>query len=143
MEKIKISFTVDSTDYSAPLLLEVFVGDQEIYHDHIKELTPVQAEVELESGEWNLSFVMSNKQTAHTLVDVDGNIIKDARLKISDIKFDDIPLGQTFIDHSVYHHDFNGTQTAVQDKFYGEMGCNGRLILNFSTPIYVWLLEHM
>jgi hypothetical protein len=43
----------------------------------------------------------------------------------------------------VYEHDYNGTGTLTQEKFYGQMGCNGTVSLAFCTPIYMWLLEHM
>jgi hypothetical protein len=46
-------------------------------------------------------------------------------------------------EQAVYTHDFNGTQQEIQDEFYSEMGCNGTVSLKFSTPIYLWLLEHM
>ena len=42
-----------------------------------------------------------------------------------------------------FQHDFNGTQPEIKDTFFGEMGCNGTVSLRFTTPIYLWLLEHM
>ena len=48
-----------------------------------------------------------------------------------------------FVEQAVYTHDFNGTSKATENKFYGELGCNGTVSLKFSTPMYLWLLEHM
>jgi hypothetical protein len=44
---------------------------------------------------------------------------------------------------ATYTHNFNGAGAETQEKFYGEIGCNGIVSLKFSTPIYLWLLEHM
>jgi hypothetical protein len=90
-----------------------------------------------------LYFIIKNKKQEHTKIDEQGNIISDARLTLKDVAFDEIPLAQLFVDHAVYRHNFNGTSSAVDDKFFGELGCNGTLSLHFTTPIYLWLLEHM
>ena len=86
---------------------------------------------------------MKNKTTDHTQIDEHGTIIQDAVIKINNLCFDEIELGQVFIDHAEYVHDFNGTKNIITDKFYGEMGCNGTVSLKFTTPIYIWLLENM
>ena len=59
------------------------------------------------------------------------------------VEFDDIEIDQIVSELAEYHHNFNGTQPAIVDQFYGEMGCNGTLRLEFTTPIYLWLLENM
>jgi hypothetical protein len=86
---------------------------------------------------------MKHKTTEHTKIDEQGAIVSDACLTVSNLAFDEIELKQIFIDHAVYTHNFNGTQTEIQDKFYGEMGCNGTVSFKFTTPICLWLLEHM
>ena len=96
-----------------------------------------------DEADHELRFVMKNKTVAHTQIDLSGNIVTDARLTISDVAFDEIKLGQMFIDQTQYTHDFNGSQPEITDRFYGEMGCNGTVSLQFTTPIYLWLLEHM
>jgi hypothetical protein len=87
---------------------------------------------------------MKDKISDHTQIDLDGNIISDTRLVITNLAFDDINLGQLITEHAVYTHDQNAQlPTPVQDKFYSEMGCNGTVSLKFTTPVYLWLLEHM
>lgn len=90
-----------------------------------------------------LTFCLSQKTAAHTTIDADGNIVDDLVVEIRDLCFDEIPLAQIFVEHAVYEHDFNGTRQPITDRFYGTMGCNGTVSLKFSTPIYLWLLEHM
>jgi len=90
-----------------------------------------------------LEFVLSDKMPEHTRITEQGEIISDVTVRIQDIAFDDISIDQIFSELAEYHHDFNGTQPAIVDRFYGEMGCNGTVRLEFTTPIYLWLLETM
>ena len=90
-----------------------------------------------------LEFVLSGKTIEHTKITDQGEITSDVRVRIQDIAFDDIVIDQIVSELAKYHHDFNGTQTATVDRFYGEMGCNGTVRLEFTTPIYLWLLENM
>jgi len=90
-----------------------------------------------------LEFVLSGKTSEHTQITEQGEIESDVTVQIKDIAFDDIVIDQMVSELAEYHHDFNGTQPAVIDRFYGEMGCNGTVRLQFTTPIYLWLLENM
>jgi hypothetical protein len=140
----QISCGISTTDPSACLGLEIRLDRQVIFDlEHVTN--PIQFSYSLgdDEGEHCLEFVMKNKTTNDTTIDSAGNILKDARLIISDITFDEIELNQIFINHAVYTHDFNGSQPETQHKFYGEMGCNGSVSLEFSTPVYLWLLENM
>jgi len=90
-----------------------------------------------------LEFVLSGKTQEHTLVNDAGDITSDVTVRVQDISFDDIAIGQIFSELAEYHHNFNGSQPAIVDRFYGEIGCNGTVRLEFTTPIYLWLLENM
>jgi hypothetical protein len=69
--------------------------------------------------------------------------LDDACLKISGLNFDNIELGQLVNKLTVYEHDFNGTSEKTKHKFFGVMGCNGTAELQFTTPVYLWILENM
>jgi len=139
-----ISFTLDTTDPSAELGFEAWLDSQKFVDiDHVQSCQVIELAMPENDGEHELKFILKNKTSQHTKVDVDGNIISDARLTLSELAFDEIQLGNTGTKLSVYTHNFNGTQTEIQDEFYGEMGCNGVVTLKFSTPIYIWLLENM
>lgn len=143
-EKIKISCSIGTTDGSATLGAEVWIDDQRIFNsEHVTETVNVEHEMPDDEGEHEIRFVLKNKTAEHTKINEAGEIVQDARLTVSDVEFDEIKLGQVFIDQAVYTHNFNGTQDEIQDKFYGEMGCNGSVALKFSTPVYLWLLENM
>jgi hypothetical protein len=139
-----ISCRVGTTDASAPLGLEVWVDAQQFVNiDHVQG--PQDLVIELPDDEANheLRFVMKNKTVEHTLVDDNNNIIKDASLSITDVAFDEIKLGHMLTELAVYTHNYNDTAGRVFDKFYGTLGCNGTVSLKFTTPLYIWLLEHL
>ena len=139
-----ISFTLDTTDPDASLGFEAWVNDQKFFDsDHVQARQPIVIEIDDDDGEHEIKFVLKNKNSDHTQVDETGNIVADARLIVTDLAFDEIQLGHMVTEQAVYTHDFNGTGQLTQDKFYNEMGCNGTVSLKFSTPIYLWLLEHM
>jgi len=140
-----ITFSLATTDASAALGFEAWIDDRKYLDvDHVKETQPVSVELDdQDDAEHELRLVLKNKTTAHTQVDEHGNILTDARLLITDVAFDEIRLGHMFVEQAVYTHDFNGTGKTTEDKFYGELGCNGTVSLKFNTPIYLWLLEHM
>ena len=144
MSTALISCSIGTTDATANLGIEVWLNDQHILNqDHVAELIEFKYELPDEDAEHELRFVMKNKTTEHTKIDEQGAIVSDACLTVSNLAFDEIELKQIFINHAVYTHDFNGSQAEIQDKFYGDMGCNGTVSLKFSTPIYMWLLENM
>jgi len=145
MTKILVSFDLTSSDYTVPLGFEVMLNDVVLFSvDHVAEATPVSLEINNDEDEnkHEFKFVMKNKTQEHTVVDDDGNIVTNAMLSIANVAFDEIKLGHTFTKNAVYHHDFNGSQDPVEDKFYGDMGCNGHVSLQFTTPVYLWLLEN-
>jgi hypothetical protein len=90
-----------------------------------------------------LVFTLAGKSPEHTKISTDGLIMEDLVVEISDISFDDIQLGHTFTSLAVYTHDWNGTGATTTQPFYSTMGCNGTVSLEFNTPVYLWLLEHM
>jgi len=140
----QISCNIGTTDPTAKLALEIWLDDQQLWHtEQIAELTSLTFDLEEDEVEHELKFVMKNKDSSHTTVDSNGNILSDAKLTISDLAFDEIKLGQIFIDKSTYTHNFNGNGSEIVDRFYGEIGCNGTISLKFTTPIYLWLLENM
>lgn len=139
-----ISCQIDTTDASAALGLEIWIDDQKFFDtDHVRSAENISIELAEDKSEHELRFVMKNKTASHTQVSQAGDIIADARLIITDLAFDEIKLGNIVTEQAVYTHNFNGTGQPIQDKFYSEIGCNGTVSLKFSTPIYLWLLEHM
>jgi hypothetical protein len=136
--------TIAPTTAAVPLGLEVWIDDQKLFDQaHVQESHRISTDLLDDDGEHELRFVLKNKLSEHTQVDADNTIISDARISVSDIEFDGIALNQLVPDLAEYQHNFNGTGELSVHKFYGELGCNGTATLKFTTPIYLWLLEHM
>jgi hypothetical protein len=142
---VAISFVLDTTDAAVPLGFEAWIDDKKFYDTaHVQDNQKIQIEIADDDAQHELRLVLKNKILDHTKIDQVGNIISDARLIITDLTFDGIALGPLVSNHAIYTHDQNAQlPTPVQDKFYGEMGCNGTISLKFTTPMYLWLLEHM
>ena len=139
-----VSVDISSSDFSAALGLEVWIDRTEIFScNHVQQAQTITFDLPDDEGDHELRFVLKNKTEEHTQINQNGAIVKDALLAVSNVKFDEIDLGQLFLKHAVYTHNFNGSSAEIQDKFYGSMGCNGTVSLKFSTPIYIWLLENM
>jgi len=140
----KITFVLDTTDVTAELGFEAWIDDRKFYDtDHVTGPEHLQVDISDDDASHELRFVLKNKTIEHTRIDEAGNIVADARLKITNIAFDEIQLGNMVIEQAIYTHNFNNTGTAVQNKFYGEIGCNGTVSFKFNSPVYLWLLEYM
>lgn len=138
-----ISGSVDSSDKKIPLGTEIWIDNTCIINvEHVDRVVCFSHQLHDDNLNHELRIVMKHKTADHTDVDESGEIVRDAMLTISDIKFDDIALGYTFLEKSVYTHDFNGTGNSIDDKFFGDMGCNGTVSLKFSMPAYLWILEN-
>ncbi len=135
---------IDSSDKKITIGTEVWIDDICVVNvEHVDRIVHFSHVLEEDNAEHELRIVMKHKTPDHTELDNAGNIIRDAMLSISDIKFDEIALGQVFLNKAVYTHDFNGSQPPVDDKFFGDLGCNGTVSLKFTAPTYLWLLENM
>ena len=143
MQTTKLGFKISATD--ALLDLAVVLDGQSQWQG--RPGTDVQEiSVEFEDADDQthvLEFILSGKIPEHTRITDQGEITSDVRVRIQDIAFDDIEIDQIFSELAEYHHNFNGSQPAIVDRFYGEIGCNGTVRLEFTTPIYLWLLENM
>jgi hypothetical protein len=144
LNTITIGFALDTTDATVPLGFEAWINDVKFHDtDHVTGLEQITTEISDDDAEHELRFVLKHKLPEHTQVDEAGTIVSDARLVVKDLAFDEIALGHMVTEQAMYTHNFNGTGPSTQDKFYGELGCNGTVTVKFNTPIYLWLLEHM
>jgi len=136
--------SIATTNPDVPLGLEIWIDDQKLFDQaHVQASHKFSADFSDEDGEHELRLVLKNKLSEHTRVDANNTIVSDARISVSNIEFEGIALNQLVPDLAEYQHNFNGTGELSTHKFYGELGCNGTVTLKFTTPIYLWLLEHM
>jgi len=135
---------IGTTDPACPLGITVLIDGEIAYvNHHVNETVNLQKSIPDEDGEHKIEFVLSGKLPEHTKVDESGNIIQDAMLTIKNVKLDSIDIDQLVTEQAVYTHDFNGGGKTTEDKFYGNLGCNGTAKLVFTSPVYLWMLENM
>jgi len=139
----RITFDVWST--GADLHLQVMLDGIDIWSGYpVPETSTVSYDFDDDTEQNHvLEFIMLGKQPEHTVIDEAGLILQDRCIHIDNMAFDGIQLGHMFTEVAKYHHDTNGTTDPLEDRFFGTMGCNGRVEMRFSTPIYLWLLENM
>jgi len=143
-DNILIGFNISTTDSTAELGIRVYLNGAKIYENsHVKESYNFSHEISDTEGEHELGIEMFGKLQSHTIIDEDGQILKDAMLTVENVEFDGIDISDIMRLVGDYHHDFNGTRAATVAKFYGNLGCNGVVKLKFKTPVYLWLLENM
>jgi hypothetical protein len=144
MEKTKLTFEVIPTTPDAMLGFEAWLDDQLMFDtDHLDNTQQIVIPLDDTDGEHELKLVLKNKNSEHTRLNSAGEIESDAVLEIRNLAFDNIVLGNIVAEQAVYIHNFNGTAGQSRDQFFGTMGCNGTVTLKFTTPMYIWLLEHM
>lgn len=140
MDRVKITFDINHPGQD--LCVAVRVDNIELWKATDPYKGPVEIEINDTEGDHELKIAMSGKQPHHTVVDDQGIITQDAVVEIKNLAFDSTQINHILIEKSSYEHDYNGTGTTIKEKFFGTMGCNGVVRLSFTTPIYIWLLEH-
>ena len=143
-ETIKLSLDLVNESTCADLSIDLQVNGQSFYANKVIPGThTIEHEINLDEGDHTVSIVLAGKTIDHTKIDDQGNIVSDVLIKVTNIQLDDISVDQLMCEQAVYTHDSNGTTELTEHKFYGPMGCNGTVTLNFTSPFYLWLLESM
>jgi len=144
MSTVSFCCSIAPTAAAVPLGFEIWIDDQKLFDQaHVQESHRISTDLSDSEGEHELRFVLKNKLSEHTQVDANNTIVSDARISVSNMEFDGILLNQLVPDLAEYQHNFNDTGEPAVHKFYGELGCNGTVTLKFTTPVYLWLLEHL
>jgi len=144
LDTAKLSFDIETSNAECPMGVEIWLDDAMLLsNNHVQGKITFIHDISDDVDERKLRIVIFGKPSDYTQVDDAGNIIKDATLQISNVAIDDLDVNQLFLEKCVYTHDFNGTQPEIADTFHGIAGCNGTISFEFSTPIYLWLLENM
>ena len=144
METIAIQFDLTSNDVHSGLSLEITFNDKLLQTVDATEPTQkIQFGVDCVPGNQLLGFTMKNKTPQHTVIDDQGDIVKDSCLSIENFVIDHVALEHTFYEQCRYNHDFNGSQEPIDDDFFGTIGCNGTVSLKFTSPVYRWLVDTM
>ena len=129
------SISVDGKPFASDIVSRK--SDEIFYVDFIAELKDQQEHI--------LKIRLENKTEEDTIVE-HGHIVKDMLLNVNNIKVDDIDLGILLWRASRFTLDnpceFNGETITHIDECIN-LGWNGAYELKFTTPFYIWLLDHM
>jgi hypothetical protein len=145
MNLFPIGFSISTTDAAAELGIAIWLDETCVYQsDHVIDTYHFRQDVNDDQEiAHKLKIVMTGKTSDHTQLDHNGDIVKDAMLGIHNITMDEFNIDNIFYKNATYQHDFNGTGSECVEKFFGDMGCNGVVTFEFTTPGYLWMLEHM
>lgn len=135
--------------------IKITVNDKEFVHSTLPgiELTYFEFDAEVEEGDCSLCVEFVNKNANDTVKGDNNEIVSDLLLNIESIEIDDIELGTIKWTHSdyrpIYPKDYaeiqakNGINLSESIKDCVNLGWNGRWILPFQSPFYIWLLENI
>lgn len=145
MNQVELGCQIDTTDSSCPLGMRIKL-DNNIILDVTHVTSPIDFKYsfdDTDNGHHQIIFEMYGKLDQHTIIDKHGQIVSSPMLTIDNFNFDGIDCNPVFQQKSKYFHNFNGNGNDVEDEFFGNLGCNGQLIFEFQTPLFLWLLENI
>lgn len=140
------SFNVVPTNPEKPLAVSVLLNDAVVFATEYlteKQTVCVEFDDEVDGVKHTIKIVLKNKTAAHTQINEFGEIVNDSMIAVSDVELNEIALGRVFFEKCSYTHSFNSDAEPIKDEFYGDMGCNGVVAFEFTTPSYLWLLENL
>ena len=122
-----------------PLDLVIKIDDRTLHMDVSgAKSTTINKKISVEPGDHLLTLSVSNKNNRSTVVDEHNNILADSYVKIKKLLIDEIDFGRIMFSESK-HVDNNNNITISPGGVY----TNGTWSLNFTTPVYIWLLEKL
>ena len=156
-EKLKFKLQLYATMWDKPPHAEILVNGKSHFKDNITgtEEKPdvIEFEHELEEGkEYSLTINRSGKHLNQTVVNKNGDLLKDQMLHIKAIEIDEIDIG-ALVYEGVYTPHYPepwatqqreaGIELRHSFKNVTQIGHDGEWKLAFSSPFYMWLLENL
>ena len=156
-EKLKFKLELWATMWDKPPHAEILINDMSHFKGEITgtEEKPdvIEFEQELEEGnEYNLIILRSGKDKNQTVVDENGDLLKDQMLNSKSIEIDEIDIG-ALVYEGVYSPEYPepwasqqksaGRELPATFKNVTQMGHNGEWRFSFKSPFYMWLLENL
>lgn len=141
LETVKLDITLNSNYQTHPPKARILLDGKEIFRQHITEQTTFSHQAELTAGtDHQLAIELRHKLPEHTVIDKQGKIIKDSVLLIDSLSVEDVDItGQLSTNQKLFYYEHSDKRHIL----YNTLGVNGRAIINFSSPIYVWMLENI
>ena len=139
MEKVKFSITLGSDYQTVPPRARVTIADKKIFEGPVSADILIIDPAELDNdSDFQLRIELIDKIPEHTVLDEQGNIVKDSVLTIKKIIIEYIEIQSNLsLDQEKFYYEHSGGK----HQLYDSLGVNGTAVINFSTPFYIWLLE--
>jgi len=156
-EILNFKIGLSGTSLNKQPLFKICVNDVE-YVNRTLSKPPNETEyfefnATVSEGECNLTIIFLNKQNVDTIKNHQGTIISDFLLNIDSIEIDDIDIGSLKWSLSDYQPEYPEEYIQTQRNLGIDLqksirncvnlGWNGRWILSFHCPFYIWLLENI
>ena len=136
---------------------KISINDTEFVNGELKggvnETEYFEFDVPVAEGKNSLIIEFNNKSVHDTIMDSNGVIIADLLLNIDSVEIDDIDLNSLLWTSSEYRPNYPETykiKTAQSGQELSEsiincvnLGWNGKWVLPFTSPFYIWLLENV
>jgi hypothetical protein len=141
LETVKLDITLNSNYQTHPPKARILLDGKEIFRQHITESTTVLYQDKLTAGtDHQLAIELRHKLPEHTVIDEQGKIIEDSVLLIDSLSIEDVDITeQLSTNQKLFYYEHSGGRHTL----YNTLGVNGKAIINFSSPIYVWMLENI
>jgi len=156
-EKLKFKLELYATMWDQPPHAEILIGDKSHFTGDITGTEDKPSVVEFEhefteGEEHEIIIKRSGKSKGQTVVNENGDILKDQLLHIKVMDIDEIELG-ALVYEGVYTPEYPepwasqqreaGVELPESFKNVIKMGHNGKWSFKFSSPFYMWLLENL
>jgi len=156
-EKLTFKLELYATMWDKPPHAEILINDMIHFRGEITgtEEKPdvIEFEHDLEENkEYNLVILRSGKDKNQTVVNENGDLLKDQMLNIKSIEIDEIDIG-ALVYEGVYSPEYPepwasqqksaGRELPATFKNVTQMGHNGEWRFSFKSPFYMWLLENL
>jgi len=156
-EKLKFKLELYATMWDRPPHAEILIGDKSYFKGDIMgtedKPTVVEFEHEFTEGEKSeLLIKRSGKIKDQTVINENGDVLKDQLLHIKGIEMDEIDIG-SLVYEGVYIPEYPepwasqqrkaGLKLQESFKNVTSMGHDGKWSFKFESPFYMWLLENL
>lgn len=148
-EAVQVTVTLSSLWHIDPPKVKIFLDEIEIDSaDIVNQRDDGQHHLfslntKLDEGNHKIKIVYYNKTFSDTVLDGNGNIVKDQLLHVEDISIDEVELGYLVYKNCKFYPDreIRPDLPEVINNLTS-IGYNGVWELEFTVPTYIWLLEH-
>lgn len=141
-EQVEIEVSLSSSFWDKAPKAKVYVDDNLIFDNVVDQPLKVKFNGELTEDKHKLIIELHSKDKYQTVLE-NGEIVKDQLLNIDGISFDEIDI--QFLKHSLskYFPVQHSDEIPKELTNCVNLGYNGRWELEFTIPVYIWLLENI